>query len=408
VNALGLRAVHTPGPAGAPALILLPSLGTAARSVADCADALSGSLAVLTVDLPGHGRSAPVTSAVDVADIAAAVFTLARDAGLDSFAVAGVSLGGAVGIELALRHPEAVTSLAVICSAARIGDAAGWRQRAVTVRGQGTASLVSDSAGRWFAPGFIEARPELVGAMLHDLSDTDDESYARCCEALAVFDAAPRLGGVRCPTVVLAGEHDAVIPVADAVLLADGVPAGRATIIRGAGHLAPTERPAETAAVLLRHIRDADTRSPGSGSDSDSDSNSTSAVGAEPSVSDAPFDRGMRVRRAVLGDDHVDAAVAAIDDTTRDFQDFLTRYAWGEIWSRPGLDRRTRSVVTLTALVANGNLAELGLHVRAALRNGLAVHEITEVLLQCSVYCGVPRANAAFAVAQPILAEARQ
>jgi 4-carboxymuconolactone decarboxylase len=116
-------------------------------------------------------------------------------------------------------------------------------------------------------------------------------------------------------------------------------------------------------------------------------------------------DEGMRVRREVLGDEHVDRAVAGTSDLTADFQELVTRYAWGEIWTRPGLDRRTRSAITLTALVAHGQLEELALHVRAAVRNGLTPDEIKEVLLQCAIYCGVPAANSAFKVTQRVLAE---
>jgi 4-carboxymuconolactone decarboxylase len=113
-------------------------------------------------------------------------------------------------------------------------------------------------------------------------------------------------------------------------------------------------------------------------------------------------ERGMRVRREVLGDEHVDAAVERTSDFTADFQDLITRYAWGEIWERPALDRRTRSAITLTALVARGQFDELALHLRAALRNGLTREEIKEVLLQSAIYCGVPAANSAFAVAQRV------
>jgi len=116
-------------------------------------------------------------------------------------------------------------------------------------------------------------------------------------------------------------------------------------------------------------------------------------------------DEGMRVRREVLGDEHVDRAVANTTELTRDFQDLITRYAWGEIWTRPGLDRRMRSAMTMTALIARGHLEELGLHVRAALRNGLTPDEIAEVLLHSAIYCGVPAANAAFRVAQEALRE---
>jgi 4-carboxymuconolactone decarboxylase len=122
-------------------------------------------------------------------------------------------------------------------------------------------------------------------------------------------------------------------------------------------------------------------------------------------VSNDPRERGMKVRREVLGDEHVDAAVARTSDFTADFQDLITRYAWGEIWDRPGLDRRTRSAITLTALVARGHLDELAMHVRAALRNGLTRDEIKEVLLQSAIYCGVPAANSAFALAQRVLEE---
>ena len=115
--------------------------------------------------------------------------------------------------------------------------------------------------------------------------------------------------------------------------------------------------------------------------------------------------RGMEVRREVLGNAHVDRAVERTTPFTEDFQDLITRYAWGEIWSRPGLDRRTRSAITLTALVATGREHELEMHVRAALGNGLTPEEISEVLLQCAVYCGVPAANGAFAIAQGVFEE---
>jgi len=115
------------------------------------------------------------------------------------------------------------------------------------------------------------------------------------------------------------------------------------------------------------------------------------------------YDEGMRVRREVLGDEHVDRAIEQTTEFTREFQELITRYAWGEIWTRPGLDRRTRSCITLTALVALGRDEELAMHVRAALRTGLTADEIKEVLLHSAVYCGVPAANAAFAVARRVL-----
>ena len=116
-----------------------------------------------------------------------------------------------------------------------------------------------------------------------------------------------------------------------------------------------------------------------------------------------PYEEGKRVRRDVLGDAHVDRAHATETDLTRDFQSFITRYAWGEVWARPGLDRRMRSAITLTALIALGHWTELELHVVAARRNGLSAEEIGEVIQHAAVYCGVPAANHAFAVAQRVL-----
>jgi 4-carboxymuconolactone decarboxylase len=117
------------------------------------------------------------------------------------------------------------------------------------------------------------------------------------------------------------------------------------------------------------------------------------------------YDQGMTVRREVLSDAHVDRAIAGTDELTADFQDFITRVAWGDIWSRPGLDRRSRSVAVLTALIALGHHEELAMHLRAARRNGLTVDEIREVILQAGLYCGVPAANTAFRIAKDVFAD---
>jgi 3-oxoadipate enol-lactonase/4-carboxymuconolactone decarboxylase len=149
-------------------------------------------------------------------------------------------------------------------------------------------------------------------------------------------------------------------------------------VLARAAHLAPVEQAAAVTAALLAHLDPA---------------------------GESAHDRGARVRRAVLGDAHVDAAAAAQTPFTAPFQEFITRQAWGEVWSRPGLDRRSRSMVTLAVLAALGHERELALHVRAAVTNGLTAAEISEVLLHTAVYAGVPAANSAFAVAARVLAE---
>jgi 3-oxoadipate enol-lactonase/4-carboxymuconolactone decarboxylase len=162
--------------------------------------------------------------------------------------------------------------------------------------------------------------------------------------------------------------------------LAAGVQAGRCVVLPGVAHLAPAEAPAEVAALIRGHARGTLTLH-------------------------EVHDAGMKVRREVLGDAHVDRAVAGTTALTRDFQELITQYAWGSIWTRPGLDRRSRSLITLTALVARGHHEELAMHLRAARTNGLTVDEIKELLLQTAIYCGVPDANTAFRIAQQVLAE---
>ena len=191
-------------------------------------------------------------------------------------------------------------------------------------------------------------------------------------------------GEIGAPVLAVAGADDPVTTTEHLRAIATGVRRGALVELPDTSHLAPAERPAEVAALIRRH-----------------------ALGTETEMTPG-YEAGMQVRREVLGDEHVDRAVAGTTDFTRDFQELITTYAWGEIWTRPGLDRRSRSIITLTALIARGHDEELAMHLRAALRNGLTVDEIKEVILQSAIYCGVPDANTAFRIAQQVLEEERR
>ncbi|HEU4849043.1 MAG TPA: alpha/beta fold hydrolase, partial [Terrimesophilobacter sp.] len=209
-----LTAVHS-GSDGAPLLVLGPSLGTAAPLWDDAIELLAPHFSILSWDLPGHGLSRPATEPFTLADLADGVLRLADEHGAGErgdrrFGYAGVSLGGAVGVELALRHPDRVSALSTICSVPKFGESSAWLDRAALVRAQSTAALVVPSAGRWFGPDFIAANPRISSALLHVLSDADDESYALCCEVLAEYDARPRLGELRMPFLALSGQYDTV------------------------------------------------------------------------------------------------------------------------------------------------------------------------------------------------------
>ncbi|MGZ4436855.1 MAG: bifunctional 3-oxoadipate enol-lactonase/4-carboxymuconolactone decarboxylase PcaDC [Nocardioidaceae bacterium] len=388
-----VTAVRLGGRPDLPLLVLGPSLGTSATTLwSAAAEHLARDFQVVAWDLPGHGTNRipldedeSVTIPSLAGDVLELVDSLADGFGPARFHYAGDSVGGAVGLQLLLDAPQRVASATLLCTGARIGSPESWQERVADLRATGTAGLVSASAARWFGPGFLDRQPERGSALLHALQDADDDGYAAVCGALATFDVRDRLGEITTPVLAVAGATDAVTPPSGLALVAEGVADGRLVVLDGVGHLAPVEAPE----VVARLIREQAYGGP------ERDDMTVAQV----------REQGMAVRREVLGTEHVDRATAAATDLTSDFQEFITEYAWGGIWTRPGLDRRSRSLVTLTALVARGHHEELAMHVRAARTNGVAVEEIKEVLLQTAIYCGVPDANTAFRIAQRVLKE---
>jgi len=368
------------GPESAEVLVLLNSVG----STTALWDAQVGPLAeqfrVVRIDHRGHGRSpaSPPGSPSGLADLGAdLVATL--DEVTDALRVrrvhvAGVSLGGMLAMWLAAHHPDRVGRIALLCTAAYLPPVEGWLDRAAAVRSGGMASIAGAVTARWLTPALAERDPDLALRLLEMLSGIDAESYAQCCEAIAGMDQRADLARIAAPTVVIAGAQDLATPPDLLQVIVDGLPGARFEVLSPAAHLAPLEAAREVTLLLTEHF--------GGG---------------------ASMTAGYRTRRAVLGDEHVDRTVAAGTEFTAAFQQFITRYAWGDVWSRPGLSRRDRSAVTLAALVTLGAEHEIGMHVRGALRNGLTPDEIAEVLLHTALYAGLPRANRAFAVAQQVL-----
>jgi 3-oxoadipate enol-lactonase/4-carboxymuconolactone decarboxylase len=365
---------------GRPLLLLGPAIGTSAATLWErCAGELAADFEVLAWDLPGHGRSAPATDGFSIAELAAGVLELVEPG--RPLLYAGDSLGATVGLQLLLDHPDRVTAAALLCTGARIGTPDGWHQRAALVRAEGTAAVLPLAAETWFGPGFADREPAVAATLLDALASTDDASYAYGCEALAAFDVTDRLGEIGAPLLAVAGAYDTRTPTEGLRTIATGVRRGRLAVLDTVAHLAPAELPAATAGLVATHL-----------------------AGRERTLVDVQA-AGNAVRRQVLGDAHVERAAARTTELDRDFQDLIEQYAWGTIWTRPGLDRRSRSMIVLTALVARGHHDELALHLRAARTNGLTVEEIKEVLLQTAVYCGVPDANTAFRIARTVLEE---
>jgi 3-oxoadipate enol-lactonase/4-carboxymuconolactone decarboxylase len=373
VNSLSWR---SDGPEDAPPLVLLNSVGTSTAMWSPCVAPLAEQFRVIRIDHRGHGDSppAPAGSASSIDDHAADVLAALDEIGVDRVGLAGLSLGGMVGMWLAIHAPERISRLALVCTSAYLPPAEFWLNRAASVRTGGMASIADAVIARWITPEVAE-RDEALMAALHDMFiAVDAESYAQGCEAIAGMDLRDDLARIAAPTLVIAGEQDPATPPEHARTISDAVPGSRLEILDQASHVLTYEQPGRLAVRLLEHFRGG-----------------------------AALASGYAVRRAVLGDSYVDTALASTSDLTEGFQTFLTRYAWGEVWTRPGLSRRERSIATLGALVTLGAEHELAAHIRGAVRNGLSPTEVVEVLQHLAIYAGLPRANRAVAIARDVL-----
>lgn len=361
------------GPAGGPVLVLANSLGTTMSMWDRQVPALRAYTRVLRYDQRGHGGSSAPPGPYRIEELGQDLLDLLDGLGIEQAAVCGLSLGGMVAMWTAAHHPDRVSSLVLACTAPYLGPPEGWLERAAAVRAGGALALAPALQERWFPAELRAAQPALLDEVTAMLATCTAEGYAACCEAIAGMDLRPDLDAIRAPVLVLAGADDPVTPPATGLDLATRL-GGGLRVLPAASHLANLAQPAAFADAVVTH------------------------------VTGGPLARGMAVRRGVLGDAHVDRAVRRGGVAWPAFGDFISRYAWGEVWSRPGLDRRTRSAVTLAILVALGRHEELGFHVPGGLRNGLSPDEIAEIVLQCAVYAGVPAANAALPTIEEALA----
>jgi 3-oxoadipate enol-lactonase/4-carboxymuconolactone decarboxylase len=358
----------------APAVVLFPSLGSTVELWEPQVPALAEHFRVIRVDPRGHGGSPVPPGPYTIDDIGGDVVALLDRLGIERAHVVGVSLGGMVAMWMAIHHPGRVERIVPTATAAALPDA-GFAARAATVRADGTQAIADAVLGRWLTPEALEADPARAKRMKGWVLATPDEGYAGSCDAIDALDLVGELPSITAPTLVISGLRDPAIPPEHQVRIAAGVPGARLAAV-DAAHIPNVEKADEVTELILGHL-----------------------------LAREPHADGMAVRRAVLGDEHVDRAVARTTPLTAPFQDFITRYAWGDVWTRPGLDRRSRSMITLALLAGLQHENELAMHVRAAIRNGITPEEIGEVLLHTAVYAGVPTANSAYAIAQETLAE---
>jgi len=364
------------GPPEAPPLVLASSLGTDARMWDPVLGILTQHFRVLRPEHPGHGGAPAPAGPYTIDQLGGNVLELLDHLEIGRASLCGLSLGGMVALWIAEHHPERVDHLVLACTAPSLPPPETWRERAATTRRDGVASLADGLLARWFTPGFEQRNSGLAQAVRAMLDAVDREGYASCCEAIAETDLEPALPHVSAPTLVLAGAEDPVTPPARMVELVGRLGGAAMTVLPGAAHLAAMEQPGRFAAAVVDHIL-------------------------------GPLEeRGRAARAAVLGEAHVARSEATADPLATAFRELLTRSAWGEVWTRPALDRATRSAVTLGILIALGRTGEIPLHVRGALSNGLRPDQVGEVLLHAAAYAGIPAANEALPLVLQALGEA--
>lgn len=244
------------GPAGAPLVVLGHSLGTGPLIWEQVVPMLEESHRVSLLTLPGHGTIPVPAEAFTMDDLTDAIATGIAELDSGRVLYAGVSIGGALALNLALRHPDRFDGVVPMACLAAMGDAEHWNTRAEFVRQQSTSALVADSSARWFAPSSIEREPVLSGRILHALADTPDEGYARCAEALGTYDIEADVGSISVPTLLVAGEHDPVAPPEKVEQLASRITGAGFTVIEEAGHQPPAEQAEQVFEVLTRFFRE--------------------------------------------------------------------------------------------------------------------------------------------------------
>ncbi|MDX2160289.1 MAG: 3-oxoadipate enol-lactonase [bacterium] len=363
--------LHYDGAGAGEPLILIHALGTDLRLWDALAPLLTTFCTVKRYDLRGHGLSSAPPAPYSLRDHVDDLRGLLDHTGVEKATLCGVSVGGLIAMQFALDHPQRVARLVLCDTDARIGSAALWENRIKLVRERGLDTISPDILARWFAPNYREKNPAAWEGWRTLLARQNAEGYSGTCVALRDADIRDQVGNITIPTQVIVGEQDVSVTVDAARTLAAALPNAEMRVIDDCGHLPPIEQPESLFAAIRDFMREGDA-----------------------------YERGMAIRRSVLGDTHVDRAEANKTAFDSDFQHFITEMAWGNVWSRGGIDRPTRHMLTLAVLAALGREPELAMHLRATRNTGVTLEQLREVFFQVAIYAGVPAANSAFSLAK--------
>jgi 3-oxoadipate enol-lactonase/4-carboxymuconolactone decarboxylase len=329
---------------------------------------------VLRYDTRGHGAADAPQGEYSIDQLGRDFLDLVDTLKISTFAFCGLSMGGAVGQWVALNAGERLTHLVLANTSPQFGPAANWDARRKAVLEGGMAAIVDMAMQRFFSPETVQRGDVYAASIQSVFLGTDATGYRGCCSALRDMDNRSFLSKISVPTLIIAGDKDVSTPwEGHNEVLAREIPGARVVHL-AAAHLSNIERPRSFLAALLEFLL--------------------------PPGKEDTFGAGMAVRRAMLGDAHVDKSITTTSEFNRDFHELITRYAWGTIWTRPALDRRTRRLLVLATTLALGRWEEFSLHLRTGLQQELESPDLKEVLLQSAIYAGVPAANTAFHMAQ--------
>jgi 3-oxoadipate enol-lactonase / 4-carboxymuconolactone decarboxylase len=363
------------GNAGRPALILSHSISTDHAMWELQVGNLLPHFQILRYDTRGHGASETTAGEYSIEMLGKDILALTDKLEISQFAFCGLSLGGAIGQWVAAHAPERVTHLVLANTSPQFVPRANWETRMAAVAKDGMSAVVDVAMQRFFSSETLAKQNPHVASIRSVFLGTDPVGYLGCCAALRDMEHRAILRQIKVPTLVISGNRDVATPWSGhGERLAQEIPGAKAVHL-AAAHLSNLERPRSFTTALLEFLL------------------------PQPNTNADSLQTGFEVRRAVLGDDHVNKAIAGTTEFTKEFQDLITRYAWGTIWSRPQLDQRTRRLLVLAVTASIGRWEEFTLHLRAGLASDLELCDLKEVLLQTAVYAGVPAANTGFQIA---------
>lgn len=386
INALpvsgGYINYHLDGPDHLPLIVFSNSLGTDARIWSAITSLLGNQYRFLLYDQRGQGLST-CQGGNRLDEHVDDLIQLLDGLGLKQAYLCGLSVGGMIAQGVAGKRPDLVKALILCATGHRIGTPELWNERIKAIRSHGMEAVCDSVLERWFTPNFRLQHQAEFALWKSMLLHTPVQGYTGICAAIRDTDYTEICRTLAVPTLCVAGDSDGATPPELVRTLADLIPEARYEVIAGAGHMPCIEQPEALAALIDKFIA-------GHGKDK------------------CRFERGMHVRRSVLGSVHVDRAEANKTPFDEPFQTFITESAWGSVWSRPGLSKRDRSLLTIAMMAALGHDDELAMHIRATANTGASKVEVGEVLLQVAVYAGVPASNNAMRIAKKVYAEMAQ